>query len=131
MHQRVAFKDTTLPTGGGPHGTSPIFVPAGTRFEANYVALHRRKDFFGSDADSFRPERWSELDLKSWQFVPFSGGPRVCVGRQKALAETGYFICRMVREFERIELRDDREWAGAVTVTARNANGCLVGLVPS
>ena len=131
LHQRIAFTDTTLPTGGGPSGKSPIYVPAGTRFEATFHALHRRKDVFGSDAESYRPERWDSIAPRPWEFMPFGGGPKSCVGRQKALAETSYFLCRLARDFEKIESRDDREWTGSVTVTSKNANGCLVGLYPS
>ena len=45
--------------------------------------------------------------------------------------ETAYLTCRLVREFGgRLEARDEREWVGEVKITAKNANGCLVGFVP-
>ncbi len=39
------------------------------------------------DADIFRPERWLDTDEKKglrmgWDYLPFSGGPRVCPGRK-------------------------------------------------
>lgn len=37
---------------------APIFVPKGGLVSWNLWALHRRKDFFGEDAEVFRPERW-------------------------------------------------------------------------
>lgn len=53
--------------------------------------MHRRKDLYGEDAEDFRPERWNE-DLPlyrddvnaAWGFLPFSGGPRVCLGRESS-----------------------------------------------
>lgn len=37
---------------------APIFVPKGGLVSWNLWALHRRKDYFGEDAEVFRPERW-------------------------------------------------------------------------
>lgn len=51
--------------------------------------MHRRADLYGNDANEFRPERWdpkdesNEMNLKNigWGWLPFNGGPRVCLGR--------------------------------------------------
>lgn len=51
-------------------------------------AMHRREDLYGKDAEEFRPDRWDE-DLPLfrdestavWGYLPFNGGPRVCLGR--------------------------------------------------
>ena len=62
---RVAVKDTTLPTGGGDDGKSPILVTQGSLVIFHLFALHKRKDFWGPDADEFRPERWQD-EKSSW-----------------------------------------------------------------
>lgn len=130
-HLREAFSDCILPTGGGADGKSPIYVQAGSFFDANFAVLHRRKDIWGLAADDFKPERWDSIKPKAWEFAPFGGGPRACVGRQKALMETSYFLIRLLREFKAIEPRDDREWVGQVQITAKNFNGCKVALTPA
>lgn len=80
---RVANKDTFLPLGGGPDGTSRVFVPKGTLTMINTHTLHRRSDVFGDDSDEFKPERWESLKtLNHWSYLPFGGGPRVCIGRK-------------------------------------------------
>jgi cytochrome P450 len=43
--------------------------------------MHRRKDIYGEDANEFRPERWETL-RPGWEFLPFNGGPRICIGRE-------------------------------------------------
>jgi cytochrome P450 len=58
---RVAMEDTILPTGGGPEGKSRILVPSGTMVSFSIMALHRRKDLWGEDAEEFLPERWEGL----------------------------------------------------------------------
>ena len=82
---RTANKDTFLPTGGGPDRKSPVFVPKNTIVQINTQSLHRRKDIYGPDADEFKPERWaSAKSLSYWDYAPFSGGPRICIGRKSS-----------------------------------------------
>ena len=81
MNIRTATKDTTLPVGGGADGKSPIFVKKGQMVEYSVYVMQRRKDLWGEDADDFKPERW--LGRKSgWEYLPFNGGPRICLGRK-------------------------------------------------
>lgn len=79
---RWATKDTTLPVGGGPDGKSPVFVPKGKKVTYVVTNMHRRKDIWGQDALEFRPERWEENGKRGWEFLPFNGGPRICLGRK-------------------------------------------------
>ncbi|TGO61648.1 hypothetical protein BOTNAR_0126g00200 [Botryotinia narcissicola] len=58
---RIALQDTILPTGGGPQGTSPIFVKKGQIVFASFHALHILAPCFQPDPDIFRPERWETL----------------------------------------------------------------------
>jgi cytochrome P450 len=102
VNSRAAVKDTTLPTGGGPDSTAPVFVAAGTQVHFSSHVLHRRKDLWGEDADHFIPERW-EKKRPGWSYAPFNGGPRICIGQQFALTEAGYVIVRMLQRFDRIE----------------------------
>ncbi|KAK6537666.1 Protein kinase alk2 [Orbilia ellipsospora] len=104
---RAPLHDTTLPLGGGPDGKSPIFVPKGTPVEYSVYSMHRRKDIWGADANWFRPERWGEPRNKdgfgNFEFLPFNGGPRICLGQQFALAEASYAIVRLFQRFKRFE----------------------------
>lgn len=79
MITREAAKDTTLPSGGGPDGKSPIFVPKGTTVALNFFGMHHRTDIWGDDVEEFRPERWEKRKI-DWSFMPFSGGARKCAG---------------------------------------------------
>ncbi|KAL8755506.1 MAG: hypothetical protein Q9199_003586 [Rusavskia elegans] len=124
---RVATKDVILPLGGGEDGKSPIFVRAGTLVVFHFVALHVRKDLWGEDADDFRPERW--LDEKaSWNFLPFGGGPRNCIGQQFALTEASYTTVRLLQEFSGIESRDSQPWTERMGATVTSANGAKMSL---
>ena len=87
---RIALCDTALPTGGGPTGTSPIFVKKGSVVTTSFYALHCLRHIYGPDADIFRPERWQKMRPAHWSYIPFGGGPRVCIGQQLTLTEVGY-----------------------------------------
>ena len=98
---RVATRNTTLPRGGGPDGQSPILVTKGQTVAYTVYATHRMEQFYGKDALDFRPERWFEPETRKlgWAFVPFNGGPRICLGQQFALTEASYVTTRLVQEF--------------------------------
>ena len=80
INAKFANKDTWLPRGGGADGKSPIFVQKGQMVIWVLYSMHRRKDFWGQDAEDFRPERWEGL-LPGFHFLPFNGGPRICPGK--------------------------------------------------
>jgi Cytochrome P450 len=102
INSRRAVRDTTLPRGGGPDGSAPLYVKKGQ--EVNYIIhiTHHREDIWGPDVDEFKPDRW--IGRKpGWEFLPFNGGPRICLGQQFALTEAGYVIVRMLQKFDKIE----------------------------
>lgn len=63
---RMAVQDTVLPLGGGPNGKSPVFIKKGQLVAYHVYAMHRRKDFYGTDAEQFNPDRWETL-RPSWE----------------------------------------------------------------
>ena len=88
VNTRTASRTTILPTGGGPDRSSPVIIREGENVAFCVYAMHRRVDLYGEDAEKFRPERWNEdLPLfkdecaSSWGYLPFNGGPRICLGR--------------------------------------------------
>ncbi len=81
--ERECLEDTVLPRGGGPDGTKPIFLPKGQRILISIYAMHQRTDIWGNDPEVFRPERW-ENRKTGFEFIPFGGGPRKCIGRKLA-----------------------------------------------
>lgn len=107
VNYRVAVKDTTLPQGGGADGHSRTFIPKGQVIGYVVSATHRDPNIYGKDADVFRPERWEDKDLKpGWGYLPFNGGPRICLGQQFAITEASYVIARLVQMFPNLSNSD-------------------------
>lgn len=105
---RTAVRDTKLPRGGGTDGKSPIYVRRGETVIYNMNIMHRREDLWGEDAHEFKPERWDHR-RQGWDYLPFSGGPRICLGQQFALTEAGYVVVRMLQKFDRLDNLDQHE----------------------
>ena len=79
--ERECLEDVVLPRGGGPDGTKPVFLPKGRKVLMSLYAMQQRCDIWGHDADVFRPERWEDRKA-GYEFIPFGGGPRKCLGRK-------------------------------------------------
>lgn len=83
---RVALRDTTLPRGGGKDGDQPMAVLKGTPVGYSTLALQRREDIYPPVSETFPdllefvPERWEGWTPRPWTYVPFNGGPRICIG---------------------------------------------------
>lgn len=134
-NSREALEDTTLPVGGGPDGRAPIFIPKGKVVAWSLYAMHRRTDYYGPDAEEFKPERWLDADGKKglrpgWEYLPFNGGARICLGQQFALTEASYTTVRLCQAFSDIEGRDPEPWRENLTLTCVSLGGAKVALTP-
>ncbi|ODV77204.1 CYP52A13 protein [Suhomyces tanzawaensis NRRL Y-17324] len=128
---RVATKDTTLPRGGGPDGHSPVFIPKGQNVIYQVYVTHRDQKVYGKDAEQYRPERWFEPSTRKlgWAFVPFNGGPRICLGQQFALTEASYVITRLAQMFPNLDCyHDEPNFKKQSHLTMSIKDGCPIGL---
>jgi cytochrome P450 len=143
INARQALKDTFLPTGGGPDRKQPIAVRKGEQVGYSAYVMHRRKDIWGQDADDFRPARWEGRKL-GWEFIAFSGGPRVCIGRkyfpknwgkddanwrteQYALNEASFVMVKILQRYDNIEALDmTGPLKKAITLTLSPGDGVNV-----
>ncbi|KAL8721462.1 MAG: hypothetical protein Q9225_001874 [Loekoesia sp. 1 TL-2023] len=126
---RMSVAETILPLGGGSDGKSPLFIPPGRTVGWSLYTMHRRKDLYGEDAEEFKPERWETL-RPGWEYLPFNGGPRVCIGQQFALTEASYTTIRLMQEFKEIESRDSEPWTEMITITCAG-QATKVALTPA
>jgi len=64
-------------------------VPRGSIFAISPYVIHHDPRFYPSP-EKFDPDRWTEAfeaQLHKFAFLPFSGGPRVCIGERFAWCE--------------------------------------------
>jgi cytochrome P450 len=97
--------------------------------------MQRRADLFGPTVDDFVPTRWATWTPVPWTYIPFNGGPRICLGQNFALTEMAYATARMCQVFERIENRNTGKRGGRdnfkTDIVLSPLKGVQVGLIPA
>ncbi|ANB15119.1 Dit2p [Sugiyamaella lignohabitans] len=133
-NSRMAIADTILPRGGGEDESSPVFVKKGTTVSYVVYVMQRTKKYWGEDAEDFRPERWEEGKLHMWDYLPFNGGPRICLGQQFALTEISFTLVRILQTFRDVEPHPDatpsfKDLRGLHSLTLSVAEGVWLRLI--
>lgn len=98
------------------------FVPSGTNIFISPYYLHRHPDFW-PDAERFDPERFTEEAVRRQHrqaFIPFSAGPRRCIGDYFATVEMQMHIGLMARQFRLEYIEDELELDPAVNLRNKN-----------
>lgn len=131
---RLALKDTTLPRGGGSDGSQPLGILKDTPIGYTPLYLQHNPRNYPPvsagfpDIETFCPDRWNHWTPKPWTYLPFNGGPRICIGQQFALTEMGYTVVRMLQRFERIDRYwEDSEMILKTEIVIAPLNGVRVG----
>lgn len=106
---RTSIEAVTFP---GVNGGPPIYIPPNTRIPYAVFLMHRRKDLWGPDAEDFDPDRFLDerskyLTSNPFIFLPFNGGPRICLGREFAYNEMSFFVIRLLQTFSSVTLAED------------------------
>lgn len=79
--------------------------PPRTVLSVPTYTMHHSKDIWGRDADDFKPERWETVTARQRAaFIPFSHGPRACVGRNVAEMKLRLIAATWARRYS-VELR--------------------------
>jgi cytochrome P450 len=82
------------------------FIPGGSTVGINAWVAHRNTTVFGADADTWRPERWLEIEEQGRggevdkYFLSFGLASRTCIGKNISLLEMSKLIPQLVRRFD-------------------------------
>lgn len=90
------------PTAGPIEISGHTFMPGDVVSVPSYT-IHHSHEIWGPDADQFVPERWDPTRITARQraaFIPFSTGPRACVGRNVAEMELLVIVGTVFRLFD-------------------------------
>jgi cytochrome P450 len=106
-------------------------IPAGTTIIISPWVLHRDPRYFERPTE-FRPERWSSdfaRQLPRFAYIPFGGGPRICIGNRFAMMEAVLILATVAQRF-RLQWRGTRPVVPLPSITLRPKGGVWVKLAP-
>ncbi|XP_070498808.1 cytochrome P450 4d2-like [Chironomus tepperi] len=105
-------------------------IPATVNVSLSIYHANRNPVYF-DDPEEFKPERFLDKVLKNenaFVYVPFSAGPRNCIGQKFAMLELKSTMCHILRNFELT--KSDIELKVIVQLTLKSMSGVHVGFKP-
>lgn len=121
LYSRKAIEDDQL---------GEYFVPAGTDIFIAPYFLHRNEDYW-TEPEKFDPDRFNEANSKQQHklaYIPFSAGPRRCIGDFFATVEMQMHIGLMARKFH-LQPADDKPLELVPEVNLRTRHPIYMKLV--
>ncbi|PVH95604.1 cytochrome P450 [Periconia macrospinosa] len=122
----------SVPEGGAKVGG--MWLPGGTAVAlSQYAAYHSERNF--KDPESFVPERWMPEGKEEYGsddshvFVPFSFGPRNCLGRNLAYHEMRFVLASVLLNFD-LELADNTVWTDQNVYNLWDKKPLMIKLTP-
>jgi cytochrome P450 len=97
-------------------------IPAGSAVSISILLLHHREDLY-PEPFAFRPERWLARKPGTYDWIPFGGGTRRCLGATLAMAEQRVVLAAMARALDLEAEHPEPEHAQHRNVTMIPARG--------
>jgi cytochrome P450 len=108
-----------------------VRVPAGAIMTVNIYVTHRNPNLW-PEPERFDPARFAPAQLAQrhrFAYLPFGGGPRICIGSSFAIAEAQLIIAAIAQRY-RVRLAPGHVVQPIGVVTLRAKNGIWVTLEP-
>jgi cytochrome P450 len=79
-----------------------VAIPAGSTVIVFVYGAHHAPRYW-QDPETFNPERFSKEEVKQrtpFTFLPFGGGPRVCIGQHYAMLQVLMILSDLIRRYD-------------------------------
>ncbi|GLJ13653.1 hypothetical protein SUGI_0217350 [Cryptomeria japonica] len=111
-----------------------LFIPKGLSVWIPVLAIHHDKDIWGEDANEFNPKRFANGTARACNnnpmgFIPFSYGPRKCVGQSFAIMEAKIVLAMIIANFK-FHLSPSYRHAPISVLTLKPRHGVPIILQP-
>lgn len=117
-------------TAMGPDQIGGYDVETGTNISICIFNIHRNPDFW-ENPDKFDPDRFDEersVDRPKYAYLPFGGGPRICIGNIFALTEATLILAMLVKNYK-FQTDPNHPVVMEPLVTLRPKYGILLNIV--
>lgn len=122
LYSRTAIADDNICGFDIPAGTNIFFAP---------YYLHRHPDFW-DEPESFKPDRFAPEEVKKrhkFAFIPFSAGPRRCIGDYFSIVEMQIHLGTMAQKFKLEYVADEKGVELDPQVNLRSKNSIMMKLI--
>ncbi|KAF5277789.1 hypothetical protein FQR65_LT03769 [Abscondita terminalis] len=120
MYSRVTTEDTSY---------QDVILPKGVTVTVSAYHLHHNPSVY-SKPEVFDPERFNMDNSKNisvYSYIPFSAGPRNCIGQKFAMLEIKSTVCKILQQFKLLPVLE-HEPILIANVILTSANGLPVYL---
>ena len=97
------------------------------------IQMNRNPEVW-EDPLTFIPERFESFEEKGkrnpYLYIPFSAGPRNCIGQKFALSELKAALFHLVKHFELISLQEESELKETMDLIHGCENGPMLKAIP-
>nr|XP_014087247.1 probable cytochrome P450 4aa1 [Bactrocera oleae] len=107
-------------------------LPAGSNIFICPYATHRLPHIY-PDPEKFDPERFSPQNMETrhpYAYIPFSAGPRYCIGNRFAIMEMKTVVSRLLRSYQLLPVPGKTSFNATFRITLRASGGLWVHLKP-
>ena len=116
FYARVLDKDTLI---------DGHLFPKGSGIEIDVISIHTNPEYW-DDPLSFNPDRFGEEKFckrKPYTYLPFSAGPRNCMGQKFAMLEEKIFVYFILSNFQINSVQDEKHVEEYSSMIHASANG--------
>ncbi|XP_062137872.1 cytochrome P450 4g15 [Drosophila sulfurigaster albostrigata] len=112
--------------------SGPYVIPRGATVTVATILLHRNRKVYENpnvfDPDNFLPER--QANRHYYAFVPFSAGPRSCVGRKYAMLKLKILLSTIMRNYRVYSDLSESDFRLQADIILKREEGFRVRLQP-
>lgn len=108
-----------------------LTIPKGTNVNILAFVIQRNPEFF-ENPEVFDPERFNAenvLTKQIYSYLPFSAGPRNCIGQKFAMLEMKSSVSKVLRNFELQPVIPEHKLQLLAEAILKSSNGMIVKLV--
>ncbi|MGC1165440.1 MAG: cytochrome P450 [Solirubrobacterales bacterium] len=132
---KEALRLRPVVTAVGRHLTAPLeiggrLLPAGVSINPSIYLLHRRPDLY-PEPEAFRPERFLDDPPGTYQWIPFGGGVRRCLGASFALFEMKIVLQAILDQVSLIPQHGGDERVTRRAITFAPKRGARIAVEPA
>lgn len=118
--QRMTVKNVEL---------GPFKLPAGVPVMFSPFMTHHLPSIY-PDHDVFRPDRWKTITPGPYEYMPFGGGARRCIGAPLAMMQFMTSIPNMLSRFQMTMVRDSQVDARVVSTMLNPTSSVMMRVEP-